>query len=168
MPQVRSRSSRTSIEQEGRILLAIQAFKNKGITSIREITRRFDIPRSTLCDRLSGHTERSATRANSHKLSEIEEQRKCVSGSIISRNLISSKYTRPHVRSFDTIKNSFGAAGLVPFDPDRVILKAEYSASNPDPPHRVRVASGTRKRRQTINNDKSRPCQLKPCFVCVQ
>ena len=74
MPPIRSRTSRNPAEQEGRILLAIQAFKNKEISSIREISRRFDIPRSTLRDRLSGHTERSTTRANSHKLTEIEEE----------------------------------------------------------------------------------------------
>jgi transposase-like protein len=55
-------------------LLAIQAFKNKEISSIREVARRFNIPRTTLRDRLSGYTERSTTRANSHKLTEIEEE----------------------------------------------------------------------------------------------
>ncbi|OQD91366.1 hypothetical protein PENVUL_c284G00185, partial [Penicillium vulpinum] len=74
MPPTRSQSSRNSIEQEGRILLAIQAFKNKEISSIREVARVFNIPRTTLRDRLSGHTERSTTRANSHKLTEIEEE----------------------------------------------------------------------------------------------
>ena len=38
------------------------------------MARRFNIPRTTLRDRLSGHTERSTTRANSHKLTEIEEE----------------------------------------------------------------------------------------------
>jgi hypothetical protein len=66
--------SRNLIEQEGRILLAIQAFKNQEISSIRELARRFDIPRTTLRDRLSGHTQRSTTRANCSKLTEIEEE----------------------------------------------------------------------------------------------
>jgi transposase-like protein len=74
MPPNRPRSSRNSIEQEGRISLAIQAFKNKEISSIREVARRFNIPRSTLRDRLSGLTERRITRANSHKLTETEEE----------------------------------------------------------------------------------------------
>jgi hypothetical protein len=74
MPPIRSRSSVNSTEQEGRILLAIQAFKNKEISSIREVARRFNIPRTTLRDRLSGHTERSTTRVNSYKLTEIEEE----------------------------------------------------------------------------------------------
>ncbi|KAJ5177477.1 uncharacterized protein N7500_000176, partial [Penicillium coprophilum] len=39
-------------EQEGRILLAIQAFKNREISSIRETARRFNIPNSTLALRL--------------------------------------------------------------------------------------------------------------------
>jgi transposase-like protein len=73
MPPIRSRSSSNLVEQEGRILLAIQAFKNKEISSIREVARRFNVPRTTLRDRLSSHTERNTTRANSHKLTEIEE-----------------------------------------------------------------------------------------------
>ena len=55
MPPIRSQRSRDLIEQEGRILLAIQAFKNREISSIREVARRFNIPRSTLQDRLYGH-----------------------------------------------------------------------------------------------------------------
>ena len=74
MPPIRSQSSRNSIEQEGRILLAIQAFKNKEISSIREVARRFNIPRSTLQDRLRGHQNRAISRANSSKLTEIEEE----------------------------------------------------------------------------------------------
>ncbi|CDM27547.1 Probable transposable element [Penicillium roqueforti FM164] len=48
MPPIRSRSSRNSIEQEGRILLAIQAIKGQEISSIREAARRFDVPETTL------------------------------------------------------------------------------------------------------------------------
>ena len=48
MPPIRSQSSKNLVEQEGRILLAIKAFKNQEISSIREVARRFNIPRSTL------------------------------------------------------------------------------------------------------------------------
>lgn len=34
----------------------------------------------------------------------------------------------------DTIKNSFGAAGLVPFSPDRVISQLDIQLRTPDPP----------------------------------
>lgn len=44
MPPDRAQLGRNSIEQEGRILLAIQAIQKKEITSIRETTRRFNIP----------------------------------------------------------------------------------------------------------------------------
>ncbi|OQE34221.1 hypothetical protein PENCOP_c004G04951, partial [Penicillium coprophilum] len=74
MPPIRSRSSRNSTEQEGRILLAIQAFKNQEISSIREVARRFDVPRSTLSTRLHGTQNRAISRANSHKLTAIEEE----------------------------------------------------------------------------------------------
>lgn len=73
MPPNRSRPSRNSIEQEGRILLAISAIRNHEISSIREAARRFNVPRSTLQERLSGHPNRSETRANGHKLTQLEE-----------------------------------------------------------------------------------------------
>jgi hypothetical protein len=74
MPPIRTQSSRNSIEQEGRILLAIQAFKNQEISSIREVARRFNVPRSTLSTRLNGIQHRAISRANSHKLTDTEEE----------------------------------------------------------------------------------------------
>ncbi|ODM17137.1 hypothetical protein SI65_07536 [Aspergillus cristatus] len=74
MPPTRSRSSRNLIEQEGRILLAIQAIKKHEIPSIREAARRFNVPRTTLQDRLHGHQNRGEARANNHKLTQTEEE----------------------------------------------------------------------------------------------
>jgi hypothetical protein len=74
MPPKRPRSARNSIEQEGRTLLAIQAIKNNEITSIREAARRFDVPRNTLTRRLTGVIPRVDIRANSHKLTQNEEE----------------------------------------------------------------------------------------------
>jgi hypothetical protein len=74
MPPIRTQSSRNLVEQEGRILLAIQAIKKQEITSIREASRYFEVPFSSLRNRLNGLTNRSETRANSHKLTEIEEE----------------------------------------------------------------------------------------------
>ncbi|CRL26889.1 Helix-turn-helix, Psq [Penicillium camemberti] len=59
MPPIRSQSSSNSTEQEGRLLLAIQAIKKQEIRTIAAAARTFNIPRSTLRDRLNGHTERS-------------------------------------------------------------------------------------------------------------
>jgi hypothetical protein len=74
MPPIRSRSSKNSTEQEGRILLAIQDFKNEKISSIREAARCFKVPEATLRRRLRGVQNRAISRANSHKLTELEEQ----------------------------------------------------------------------------------------------
>lgn len=73
MPPNRSRLSRDSIEQEGRLLLAIQAIKKEEISTIRDAARRFNVPRSTLADRINGHQNRSERRANNHKLTQINE-----------------------------------------------------------------------------------------------
>ncbi|KAJ5169708.1 uncharacterized protein N7500_002491 [Penicillium coprophilum] len=73
MPPIRSQSSRNSIEQEGRILLATQAIQKQEISSVREAARRFNVPESTLRTRLRGVQHRATSRANSHKLTQIEE-----------------------------------------------------------------------------------------------
>jgi DeoR/GlpR family transcriptional regulator of sugar metabolism len=74
MPPIRSQSTRNSTEQEGRILLAIQAFKNQEFSSIREAARYFKVPEATLRRRLRGIESRTIIRANSHKLTELEEE----------------------------------------------------------------------------------------------
>lgn len=54
MPLIRSQSFRNSIEQEDRILLAVQAIKKQEISFIIQAARYFDVPRTTLRDRLCG------------------------------------------------------------------------------------------------------------------
>ena len=74
MPPIRTKTSRNSIEQEGRLLLAIQAIKKQEINSIREAVRHFNVPKSTLLRRLNNTPNRTESRANNHKLTEIEEE----------------------------------------------------------------------------------------------
>jgi hypothetical protein len=74
MPPIRSQSSANSTEQEGRILLAIQAFKNGDITSVALAARTYKVPRTTLRHRLSGVQHRAISRANLYKLTQIEEE----------------------------------------------------------------------------------------------
>ena len=66
-------SSRNSIEQEGRILLAISAIKKGDISNIQKASSIYNIPRTTLRDRLKGSIYRKESRANSHKLTQNEE-----------------------------------------------------------------------------------------------
>ena len=66
--------SRNSIEQEGRVLLAISAIKKDEVHNIREAARVYNVPRTTLQRRLNGHTFRPEQRANSHKLTPNEEE----------------------------------------------------------------------------------------------
>jgi hypothetical protein len=74
MPPKARQNSRNSAEQEGRILLAISAIKNKQITQIAKAARVYNVPRSTLRDRLCGSNYRKDTRANSHKMTQNEEE----------------------------------------------------------------------------------------------
>lgn len=74
MPPKAHQNLRNSSEQEGRILLAISALKRQEICNIAEAARVYNIPRTTLRRRLNGHTFRAETRANSHKLTQNEEE----------------------------------------------------------------------------------------------
>jgi hypothetical protein len=74
MPPIRSQSAQKRIEQEGRILLAIEARKNGVKCSLRQLARDFDVPDRTLRRRLEGVKSREETRANSYKLTILEEQ----------------------------------------------------------------------------------------------
>jgi transposase-like protein len=74
MPPIRSQSSQKRIEQEGRILLAIQSFQNQEKCSIRQLARDFDVSVTTLRRRISGVKSREESRANNHKLTILEEE----------------------------------------------------------------------------------------------
>nr|XP_001398056.2 transposase [Aspergillus niger CBS 513.88] len=68
------KSSKELVEQEGRLCLAVESIQKGHTKSIREAARVFQVPRSTLQDRLNGLKFRKDTRANSHKLTSIEEE----------------------------------------------------------------------------------------------
>ena len=74
MPPICGENSRNSIEQEGRILLAISDLKNGKIHSIREAARIFQVPRSTLCDWYHGIKIKAEKCTTSLKLSANEEE----------------------------------------------------------------------------------------------
>jgi hypothetical protein len=73
MPPIRSKKKQDSIYQEGRISLAIQAIQNKSILSIAAAARAYDVPRSTLRDRVNGVLSQTTLRANGHKLTQLDE-----------------------------------------------------------------------------------------------
>ena len=74
MPPKARQNLQNSAEKEERILLAISAINNKQITQIAKAARLYNVPRSTLRDRLRGTNYRKDTRANSHKLTQNEEE----------------------------------------------------------------------------------------------
>ncbi|KAJ5135285.1 uncharacterized protein N7515_004563 [Penicillium bovifimosum] len=74
MPPIRGKKAQKSVEQEGRILLAIKAIKDGRITSVAAAARSFEIPRSTLQDRMKGASSWSDMRAAGHKFTHLEEE----------------------------------------------------------------------------------------------
>ena len=62
-----------SIHKEGRIELALNALRTGQLKSVREAQRLYDVPRTTLRDRIDGRVARIDSRANSHKLTSTEE-----------------------------------------------------------------------------------------------
>ena len=74
MPPIQTQSSRNPVEQECRILLAIQTIKKQEISSICEAAHQFSVSKSTLSMCLHGVCSCMNSHTNSHKLSEVEEQ----------------------------------------------------------------------------------------------
>ncbi|KFY99697.1 hypothetical protein V498_00575 [Pseudogymnoascus sp. VKM F-4517 (FW-2822)] len=62
-----------SSNQEGRILLAIQAIKLRQIKSVRAAAISYDVPSSTLFDRIKGMPSRRDCTPNSRKMTPYEE-----------------------------------------------------------------------------------------------
>jgi hypothetical protein len=62
------------LQQEGSIFLAINAIKKAQISKIREAARLYDVPESTLRDRLKGRHDRATIRANGLVLTATEEE----------------------------------------------------------------------------------------------
>ncbi|EED15617.1 conserved hypothetical protein [Talaromyces stipitatus ATCC 10500] len=74
MPPIRNKNKKDLAEQKGRILLAISDLQNGRILRVAQAARIYSIPRATLQDRLNGTQQRSQVRANSHKLTQCEEE----------------------------------------------------------------------------------------------
>jgi predicted HTH domain antitoxin len=74
MPLKTRKITRNSAEQEGRILLAISALKKNEISTVTRAAQIFNVPRSTLRDRLKGSKYRNEARANGHKMTQNEEE----------------------------------------------------------------------------------------------
>ena len=60
-------------QQEGRILLAMQAYQQGQITSILQAVLTYDVPRKTLSNRINRRAARVNIRANCYKLTPTEE-----------------------------------------------------------------------------------------------
>lgn len=74
MPPKLREKTQNSIQQEGRVLLAISSLKKKEISNIREAARLYDVPRTTLQRRLNGTINRAEKQANCLKLTKEEEE----------------------------------------------------------------------------------------------
>ena len=64
---------RQTSNQEGKILLAIQAFKSGQISSIRKAAALYDVPYTTLQNRLNGRTTRENSQLRNRKMTLAEE-----------------------------------------------------------------------------------------------
>ena len=74
MPPIRDKKSRNSVEQEGRILLALSGLKNGKFRNISEAARIYEVPRTTLIDRHHGIQMKAKKRAAGLKLSANKEE----------------------------------------------------------------------------------------------
>ena len=60
--------------RESQILLAIEAIEHNPKLSRRRAAAIYNVPESSLCDRMNGRISRRDCRPNSHKLIDIEEE----------------------------------------------------------------------------------------------
>jgi hypothetical protein len=67
--------------QEARIILAIEAIRTSKNLSRRNAAKLYNVPHSTLCDRMNGHTSLYERWPVNHKLTELEED-------VIVRNIL--------------------------------------------------------------------------------
>jgi hypothetical protein len=70
MPQLKRVDSSS---KEGRLALALQAYKSGSFTSIRSAAKTYDIAETTLRARLKGRPAKHESRSVNHKLTETEE-----------------------------------------------------------------------------------------------
>lgn len=73
MPPIRSESSQKLVNQEGKILLALEDLKNGRVKSIRAAATLYAISCSTLQYRAAGRIARVDKRPNRYKLTQLEE-----------------------------------------------------------------------------------------------
>jgi hypothetical protein len=74
MPPIRSEKSKKLVEQEGRIKLAIAAYKNGQIPSISRAAVLYNVPCPTLHHCIKGCAARVDIRVNQHRLTPKEEE----------------------------------------------------------------------------------------------
>jgi hypothetical protein len=74
MPSKSARNTQKLVEQEGRLQLAISALNKNQISNIRRAAKVFNVPASTLRDRICSSQHCIEQCANSHKLTQSEEE----------------------------------------------------------------------------------------------
>ena len=86
--------------KEARIILAIEAIRTSKKLSQRSVVKIYKVPLSTLSDRIAGRTYRPETKANSLKLTELEEK-------VILRNIrnMDSRGFTPRLASVEDMAN---------------------------------------------------------------
>ena len=75
MLPIRTERSKNLVEQEGRIELAISATNKGQILSIRKAAESFNVPYTTLQNKLRGRVARDDIRTNGHNLTTNEEEK---------------------------------------------------------------------------------------------
>jgi hypothetical protein len=74
MPPKSRESRQKLVEQEGRIQIAIKALKNYEFSSIRRAAETFNVPYTTLSDRLSGHLFQGEPWNHNLRLSKLRKR----------------------------------------------------------------------------------------------
>jgi hypothetical protein len=68
-----SKPADLTVKLEDRLSLAVKAYKNSHVKSVRAAAAAYDVPYSTLAHRINGRKARSEIPVNCQKLSNLEE-----------------------------------------------------------------------------------------------
>ena len=74
MPRKARKTRQELREQEGRIECAINDLKNGKICKVQEASRIYNVPPSTLRDRMKGHQSQPELRNQNHRISLLQEE----------------------------------------------------------------------------------------------
>ncbi|KAJ5143093.1 uncharacterized protein N7515_001880 [Penicillium bovifimosum] len=123
MPPIRGKKAQKSVDQEGKILLAIKAIKNGRATSVSAAARFFEVPRSTLQARLKGRTSCRYSRKYDYQRAVLEDPNVIIEWfKLVEKTIAQYGITSDDIYNFDESGFAMGVSATT-----KVITQSVYT-----------------------------------------